>query len=493
MVDWEAFFTAFREPGFVPGYEIQEHLGGGAFGEVYRARKTSIGKSYAIKFLKVGGDESKGAVARELEHVRHFAQIDHPNLVTIEDMGQAGGVPYLIMGYAGQDTLARRIQQRDLDQNLALRLFVQIVRGVLALHDRSLAHFDLKPGNVFLNGDTARVGDYGLAKLLADGRQTLSVGRGTPQYMAPEMLRNRADTRADIYSLGVILYESLTFRLPFEPESGVGLVVREDDVPPEFPPGFPTALIGVVSRCLRLDPSERYPGVRELLVALGQDVEGEAIALGTLAKGPEPPPLPALEGTVPRALTGRRAPGAPLRDPDGFTGRPALESAKDAPGLIVKVTDEDSDIVSAASLEESDEQGGATGEEASPAARGAGKSKPSGRWGAPASGIRRPAAPLPPLRNETVGTIPVPPRSEGGVFGTLWEAGVLGAEMLGTLLGWPLRVGTRLLARGADRATRFVPGALGGFLGGLFFFLGCFVLGGLFALVLVAAFTLFAT
>src|SRR5262249_17453874 len=203
---------------------------------------TSIGKAYAVKFLRLDDANQRDAGERELEQVRLFAAIDHPNLVTIEDMGVVMGVPYLIMGYAGEDTLARRLKRRDLDRSSALRYFVQACRGVVALHDRRLAHFDLKPSNVFLNGEVARVGDYGLAKLLTEGRQTLSFGRGTPFYMAPEMLRNRADQRADLYSLGVILFESLTFRLPYGADEGGVFVLREEDHAPEFPSGFPAAL-----------------------------------------------------------------------------------------------------------------------------------------------------------------------------------------------------------------------------------------------------------
>ena len=88
-MDWEAFYNSFRKPGFISGYEIQNRLGGGAFGDVYKARKTSIGKPYAIKFLKVEDDAQREAVEHELDQVRHFAAIDHPNLVTIEDMGSA--------------------------------------------------------------------------------------------------------------------------------------------------------------------------------------------------------------------------------------------------------------------------------------------------------------------------------------------------------------------------------------------------------------------
>jgi serine/threonine protein kinase len=277
-MDWEAFYSQFRQPDFIPGYEIQNRLGGGAFGEVYKARKHSIGKAYAIKFLKIDDDAQREAVERELEQVRHFAAIDHPNLVTIEDLGTAADVPYLIMGYAGEETLARALRSKTLPPQTALLYFVQACRGVLALHDRRLVHFDLKPSNIFLKGEIARVGDYGLSKMMTDGRLTLSFGRGTPQYMAPEMIKNRADHRADIYSLGVILYESVTGALPFESAVPGTLAVRESDEPPKFAPDFPPLLQPIVERCLRLDPKDRFASVSELLEALGQNARpGESV------------------------------------------------------------------------------------------------------------------------------------------------------------------------------------------------------------------------
>lgn len=282
-MDWEAFYNAFRRPDFIPGYEIENRLGGGAFGDVYKARKSSIGKPYAIKFLKVENDDQQEAVERELDQVRHFASIDHPNLVTIEDLGVVKDVPYLIMGYAGEETLARRFKRGDLGPEEALRVFVQASRGVLALHERSIVHFDLKPSNVFLRGESARVGDYGLSKLLDSGRMTLSFGRGTPMYMAPEMLRSRADHRADIYSLGVILFEALTGRLPFRPDEHGGLVLRDTDEPPEFPDGFPSVARPAVEGCLRLDPDDRFGSVVELLDALGQTARPGDSVVFTLA------------------------------------------------------------------------------------------------------------------------------------------------------------------------------------------------------------------
>src|SRR5262249_35009841 len=152
-----------------------------------------------------------------------------------------------------------------LDADRSLSIFVQICRGVLALHDRRLVHFDLKPSNVFLKGDAARVGDYGLARMMSDGRMTLTFGRGTPQYMAPDMRRNRADHRADIYSLGVLLYECVSGRLPFESDVPGALPLREDDAPPAFPVGFPPKLREVVVRCLHVAPEGRYASVADLL------------------------------------------------------------------------------------------------------------------------------------------------------------------------------------------------------------------------------------
>jgi len=333
MVDWESFYASFRRTDFIPGYEILNHLGGGAFGEVYKARKSSIGKSYAIKFLRLDEESAREAVERELEQVRLFAAIDHPNLVTMEDMGVVEGVPYLIMGYAGEDTLARHLKQRDLDPERTMRYFVQACRGVHALHDRRLAHFDLKPSNIFLRGDVARVGDYGLAKLLVDGRQTLSFGRGTPHYMAPEMLKNRADHRADLYSLGVILYECVAGKLPWNGEVAIGVVVREEDLPPDFPEEFPQYLRPVVARLLRLEPDDRFTGVPDLLDALGQPGrQGDSVRIRFAELSPETRRLQGRADEAADAQESEEAGGDNLR-------RAAAEFARGAVGVARGVWD----------------------------------------------------------------------------------------------------------------------------------------------------------
>ena len=504
MIDWERFYNAFRKPDFIAGYEIQNHLGGGAFGEVYKARKSSIGKAYAIKFLRLDDAAQKDATERELEQVRLFAAIDHPNLVTIEDMGVVLGVPFLVMGYAGEDTLARRITRRELEREHALRFFVQACRGVLALHDRRLAHFDLKPGNIFLNGDVARVGDYGLAKLLTEGRATLSFGRGTPHYMAPEMLRNRADHRADVYSLGVILFESLAFELPYGSPEGGAILLREDDTPPAFPSNFPPPLRPVVERCLRLDPTQRYASVHELLAAMGQTArQGDSVRmpwngaeLGAQAapsasrstsvaetpRGAQETPRPARDElrTV-RAELARGAVGVAQGVWDGVRGELGSARAETTPPPPPRAGESGSEVLVIQELEEPDEKALVSGA-ASPFAADDAPWRMELRRQRETSGI---AVPAPALV-----TVPVPPRASGGLVGNVVQSFVVGGEIMGALVTGPVLAFARSTMQAFDRVVRGVPSALGSGIRFVLFLLLMGLIGAVSAGVLLAALAL---
>jgi serine/threonine protein kinase len=292
-VDWEAFYRNYRKPGYLSGFEIVNKLGGGMFGLVFKARKESIGKDYAVKFLKVDDDTVRDAVMREIENVGFFAQIDHPNLVSIEDKGTVDGIPYLVMSYAGEDTLQKRLQAGDLDREGALHVFVQAARGVQALHDHSLVHFDLKPANIFLKGDVARVGDYGLSKLVSASRNSLSFGRGTPYYMAPEMLQRRGDARSDVYSLGIILYECLYGEVPFRGDSEWEVLRKHETAPVAFPPTALREDREVILRCLQKRPEDRFQSAADLLRALSAPVAlGESMMIGADMVPPPMEPVP---------------------------------------------------------------------------------------------------------------------------------------------------------------------------------------------------------
>lgn len=311
-VDWEAFYRSYRKPGYLSGFEIVNKLGGGMFGLVFKARKESIGKDYAIKFLKVDDDTVRDAVMREIDNVSFFAQIDHPNLVSIEDKGTVDGIPYLVMSYAGDDTLQKRLQQGGMTREEALHIFVQAARGVQALHDHSLVHFDLKPANIFIKGDVARVGDYGLSKLVSESRNSLSFGRGTPYYMAPEMLQRRGDARSDVYSLGILLYECLYGEVPFKGDSEWEVLRKHETARPEFPADALPGDREIILRCLEKEPEHRFQSAAELLRALQAPVAlGESMLLTpregaetaefepSLAAGDPVAEAPAAERTAP--------------------------------------------------------------------------------------------------------------------------------------------------------------------------------------------------
>ncbi|MBI5363037.1 MAG: protein kinase [Planctomycetes bacterium] len=426
-MDWEPFYNRFREPDFVPGYEIQNRLGGGAFGEVYKARKASIGKAFAIKFLKIEGDDQRDAALRELDQVRHFAAIDHPNLVTIEDLGSVMGVPYLIMGYAGEETLAKLMQRGRLEPAQALGYFVQTCRGVLALHDRRLVHFDLKPSNVFVKGDIARVGDYGLSKMMVDGRMTLSFGRGTPQYMAPEILRNRADHRADVYSLGVMLYECLAGKAPFESAVPGALPVRDTDAPPVFPEHFPAPLRRVVERCLRLSPEDRYTSVADLLEDLGQHARlGESVRFELPTAPPVVGANSASSTTTPSTLPSARD----ARSAAVELGRGAVEVARGMwEGVYGSTKRPAAASPRGAAPRPSTNTTPALRDDASPAER-------VEVLTARAAHVERVLRSTAPAPGAVAGpaTIPVPPAVEGGFLGSAGAAIALSFEVLLALL-----------------------------------------------------------
>ena len=323
--DWEAFYKGYRKPGYIPGYEIQHKLGGGVFGIVYKARKQSIGKAYAIKFLKVDDHGVRSQVLAEMDMVKIFACVDHPNLVSIEDMWSVDGIPFITMGFAGEETLKSRLDEGALDEETALRLFVQVARGVQALHEHSLSHFDLKPANIFLKGDIARVGDYGLSKLVTESCMSLTFGRGTPYYMAPEIMSRKGDQRSDIYSLGVILFECLCGEVPFQGETEWEVIEGHRKKPLICPEHLSSQYRRILERMMAKEPADRYPSIAHMLQDLRRkDRLGESLMLefGTGELTSEPVP----RRPAPSAVPGSRAtpPPVPVLAGAGETERDIL-------------------------------------------------------------------------------------------------------------------------------------------------------------------------
>lgn len=227
------------------------------------------------------------------------------------------------MAFAGTETLRDKLVVGQVPTGEAkdelLRIFLQCCRGAAALHDRSLVHFDIKPANVFLKGSVARLGDYGLSKLVTQSRGSLSMGRGTPYYMAPELLQRRGDHRSDVYSLGVMLYEILCGALPFRGDSEWEVLRQHETATPVWPAHLSGKEQAILARCLQKDPAARFPSVLDLIAACGNGGAARGAA-ATPAMGAV---LGAMPGSAsPDAEAGARATtGAPAVAPSAAGSR----------------------------------------------------------------------------------------------------------------------------------------------------------------------------
>ena len=251
-------------PGTVIGrFEIVRELGRGGFGVVYEALDRELGRSVAFKLLQ-GSVKPSAREERLLREAEAAARLSHPNIVTLHDVGRCEYGPYLVLELLHGETLSQRLSSRPLALAEALRVAVEVARGLSHAHSRGIVHRDLSAGNVFLCDDGhVKLLDLGMAQ--AFGRR--KVDGGTPAYMAPEQWRGAPeDERTDVFALGVMLYRMLAGEPPFPDDEGRsasgGRPARELDVPeaPELP--------AVVARMLAKDPVDRWRDASEVTAAL---------------------------------------------------------------------------------------------------------------------------------------------------------------------------------------------------------------------------------
>ncbi len=252
-------FALAPESRPLEGYTIKRAIHRGGFGEVYYAL-TDAGKEVALKLLHNNMDV-------ELRGVSQCLNLKHPNLVTIFDMRQdADKDHWIIMEYVGGKGLYEVLQENPagLPLNEVFRWLHGMTAGLSFLHDRGLVHRDLKPANVFSDADVVKIGDVGLSKYISESRrsaQTQSVG--TVYYMAPEVARGRYGREVDVYSLGVILYEMITGRVPFEGETTAEILMKHLTAEPDLSV-LPEKLRPVLAAALEKDPDRRISDVDEL-------------------------------------------------------------------------------------------------------------------------------------------------------------------------------------------------------------------------------------
>jgi eukaryotic-like serine/threonine-protein kinase len=265
-------------------YEVVAPLGAGGMGEVYRARDARIERDVAVKVLPAALAENEDRLRRFEQEARAAGRLNHPNVLTVHDVGQHEGLPYVVSELLEGETLRERLGGSGLPVRKATEIAVQIARGLAAAHEQGIVHRDLKPENVFVAKDgQVKILDFGLAKLTraeapleaeshiateAPGTDPGTV-MGTVGYMSPEQVRGRpVDHRSDIFSLGAILYEMLSGKRAFARDSSVetlNAILKED--PPELSSTgrpLPPALDRIVRHCLEKSPDERFASARDL-------------------------------------------------------------------------------------------------------------------------------------------------------------------------------------------------------------------------------------
>ncbi|WP_197441276.1 serine/threonine protein kinase [Thalassoglobus neptunius] len=262
-------FTFAPESRPLEGYTIKRAIYRGGFGEVYYAL-SDAGREVALKLLQHNSDV-------ELRGVQQCLNLSHPNLVTIFDVRQDGdGDHWIIMEYIAGETLDATLRRQSSGMPVeSVRSWLRgLTDGMAYLHSRGLVHRDLKPANMFMENGVVKIGDVGLSKFIAPSRhsaQTQSVG--TVHYMAPEVAKGRYGREVDIYAIGIILYEMLTGKLPFDGESTGEILMKHLSEPPDLSP-LPPRLQPVIEMALRKDPKERFSRVEALQRAFEEAVLG---------------------------------------------------------------------------------------------------------------------------------------------------------------------------------------------------------------------------
>jgi eukaryotic-like serine/threonine-protein kinase len=270
-----------------PGYEVLSVLGRGAMGVVYKARQLGLDRMVALKVLPHGASADADALQRFSTEAKATAQLHHPNIVQIYDIGEQHGVPYFSLEFVDGGSLAQKLHGRAQPPRQAAMLLETLARAIAIAHNRGIIHRDLKPANVLLTaGGVPKITDFGLAKFLSEktGFTLNGAVLGTPSYMAPEQARG--DSKAvgptvDIFSLGAILYEMLTGRTPFQGPTVLETMrklVHEQPLPARrIRPELPPELEHIVMKCLEKEPADRYQSAAELADDLRRFLSGQLV------------------------------------------------------------------------------------------------------------------------------------------------------------------------------------------------------------------------
>ena len=332
-------------------YVILENIGSGGMGRVYRAEQASLGKTLAVKVIHPHLISDESATSRFYTEARASSRLNHPNSVSVLDFGRTDdGLLYLVMEFLRGKDLAHILwEQGPLPAVRAANILRQVLAALSEAHDLGIIHRDIKPENILIEplrtgGDFCKVVDFGLAKVRADVAPSVTMPGivcGTPDYMAPEQGRgDPLDPRSDLYSCGVLLFQTLTGRLPFEAESPTQIVLMHMTDPPPDPRSIittiPQPIADATLKALSKDPADRHQSAVEFAEALSEAIrESEAIRSSNKSPGVPAQPCPSCGAPLAGGVKfcgecGARVPASQRRAPS-VAPRPRASERPSAP------------------------------------------------------------------------------------------------------------------------------------------------------------------
>ncbi len=271
----------------IGNYELLEQIGRGGMGVVFRARQRGLNRIVALKMVLAGRISGPAAIARFRAEAELAAQLQHPNIVAIHEVGEQEGEPFFSMDYIDGRNLAELVQDHPLPTRTAATYVQAIAAAIHYAHQQGVLHRDLKPSNILIDAfDQPRITDFGLAKRLSADAELTSTGQmaGSPSYAAPEQVmgwRHRIGPASDVYSLGAVLYHLLTRQPPFIADSlgALARLVQEAEPVPvrRLNPHVPVDLETICLKCLDKDPGRRYASAAALADDLARFLRSEPI------------------------------------------------------------------------------------------------------------------------------------------------------------------------------------------------------------------------
>jgi len=265
-------------------YHILEQLGEGGMAVVFKAFDTRLERKVAVKVISPFKQQDEKVLKRFEREAKALAQLSHPNIVKVLDFGEQGGLHYLVMEYLRGGTLKSRLG-KPIPCQEAARLLLPVAQALEFSHQRGIVHRDVKPSNLlFSETRELMLSDFGIAKILDAGDAlrltSTNVMIGTPDYMAPEQIHSKdVDHRADIYSLGVVLYEMITGRKPFTAKTPIAVLVKSASEPLPNPklfiPDLPGFIEGVLLKALAKKPQDRFENMESFACELRRMAEGQ--------------------------------------------------------------------------------------------------------------------------------------------------------------------------------------------------------------------------